>query len=60
MLDIACDMEGVRSIVLAIEIDNLASIRVAQRLGATRREPTRVEQDRHGVLRELAVLIVKA
>lgn len=59
MLDMACGMEGIRSVVLDIEIGNLASIRVAERLGATRREPTRVEHDRHGIPRELAVFIIK-
>jgi len=58
MLDLARDMDEVRSVVLDIEPDNLASIRVAERLGATRREPSRVEHDRHGVLRTLAVFIV--
>ena len=58
MLDIARDMEGVHSVVLDIETDNAASIRVAERVGATRREPTRVEDDRTGVPRTLAVFIV--
>lgn len=58
MLDVARGIGGVRSVVLDIEIDNLASIRVAERVGAIRREPTRVEHDRHGVPRELAVFIV--
>ena len=58
MLDIARDMEGVHSVVLDIETDNAASIRVAERVGATRREPTRVEDDRNGVARTLAVFIV--
>jgi len=59
MLDMARGIEEVRSVVLDIEIDNVASIRVAERVGATRREPTRVEYDRRGVPRELAVFIVK-
>lgn len=58
MLDVARGIESVRSVVLDIEIDNLASIRVAERVGATRRDPTRVEHDRHGVQRELTVFIV--
>jgi RimJ/RimL family protein N-acetyltransferase len=58
MLDVAREIEGVRSVVLDIEIDNPASIRVAERVGAIRREPTRVEHDRHAVPRELAVFIV--
>lgn len=59
MLDIAREMEAVRSVVLDIEVGNLASIRVAERVGATRREPTRVERDRQGVPRTLVVFIVK-
>lgn len=59
MLDVARGIEEVRSVVLDIEIDNLPSIRVADRVGATRRQPTRVEYDRHGVPRELAVFIVR-
>lgn len=58
MLDIAHELGGVRAIVLDIEIGNEASIRVAERVGAIRREPTRVEHDRHGVPRTLAVFIV--
>ena len=59
MLNMARGIEGVRSVVLDIETDNLASIRVAERVGANRREPTRVEHDRHGVPRTLAVFILK-
>ena len=59
MLELARGIGGVHSVVLDIETDNLASIRVAQRVGATRREPTRVEHDRHGAPRTLAVFIVE-
>ena len=55
MLDVARTIGGVRSVVLDIEIDNLASIRVAERVGATRREPTRTEHDRDGVAHTLVV-----
>ena len=58
MLDIAREMTEVHSVVLDIETDNLASIRVAERVGATRRDPTRVENDRAGVPRTLSVFIV--
>lgn len=58
MLDVARDLEEVRSVVLDMEIENLPSIQVAER-AATRGEPTRVEHDRHGGPRELAVVIVK-
>ncbi len=59
MLNMAREIEAVRSVVLDIEIGNLASIRVAERVGATRCEPTRVEHDRHGVPRTLVVFIIK-
>jgi RimJ/RimL family protein N-acetyltransferase len=37
-----------KSLVLDIEEENVASIRVAERLGAARRSPTRVHTDRFG------------
>lgn len=58
MLELARDMDEVRSVVLDIETDNLASIRVAERVGAVRREPPRVQPDRHGIPRTLVVFIV--
>lgn len=58
MLDVARELSDVHSVVLDIEVDNIASIRVAERVGATRREPTRMERDRQGVPRTLAVFIV--
>ena len=58
MLDLVRGREDVHSVVLDIETDNAASIRVAERVGAVRREPTRVEDDRHGVPRTLAVFIL--
>jgi RimJ/RimL family protein N-acetyltransferase len=39
---------GLNSLVLDIEAANLASMRVAERLGAERRAPTRIETDRFG------------
>lgn len=39
---------GLKSLVLDIEQENIASIRVAERLGAARRTPTRVNADRFG------------
>jgi RimJ/RimL family protein N-acetyltransferase len=59
MLDLAHEIEDVRSVVLDIELANLVSVRVAERVGAARREPSRVESDRHGVPRELTVFIVE-
>lgn len=49
---------GVRSVVLDIEDDNPASIRVAERLGAERRAPARVVVDRTGVPRTLVVFVL--
>jgi len=39
---------GLKSLVLDIEEGNVASIRVAERLGAARRVPTRLHTDRFG------------
>lgn len=47
MMKIAADV-GLESLVLDIEEDNAASIGVAERLGAERRTPTRVQTDRFG------------
>ncbi len=47
-----------RSVVLDIEPTNTASARLAQRLGAERREPPRVEFDRTGTERTLVVFVL--
>jgi RimJ/RimL family protein N-acetyltransferase len=47
MMMIAADA-GLKSLVLDIEEENAASIRVAERLGAERRAPTRQHTDRFG------------
>lgn len=47
MVQIAADA-GLKSLVLDIEEDNTASMRVAERLGAERRTPTRLHTDRFG------------
>ena len=47
MMEIAAGA-GLKSLVLDIEEDNTASIRVAERLGAHRRSPTREHADRFG------------
>ena len=39
---------GLKSLVLDIEEENVASMHVAERLGAARRSPTRVHKDRFG------------
>lgn len=49
---------GLRSVVLDIEAGNVASARLAERLGAERRFPTRVEIDRSGVARTLVVYVL--
>jgi RimJ/RimL family protein N-acetyltransferase len=49
---------GLRSVVLDIEAGNVASERLAERLGAQRRAPTRVEVDRNGVPRTLVVYVL--
>ena len=47
-----------RSVVLDIEISNVASARLARRLGAQRRDPPRVEIDRMGNPRTLVVYVL--
>jgi RimJ/RimL family protein N-acetyltransferase len=50
---------GLKSLVLDIEDGNLASIRVAERLGAGRRSPTRVHVDRFGQDRTMVVYVLR-
>ena len=49
---------GLRSVVLDIEVGNAASARLAERLGAERRHPPRVEIDRTGTPRTLVVYVL--
>lgn len=56
MLEIAAGSE-LRSVVLDIEEHNLASVRVAERLGAERRG-TRKQVDRGGVTRTMVVCVL--
>jgi RimJ/RimL family protein N-acetyltransferase len=49
---------GLRSVVLDIEDDNVPSLRIARRLGAERRDPTRVKVDRGGTRRTLVVHVL--
>jgi ribosomal-protein-alanine N-acetyltransferase len=49
---------GLRSVVLDIEAGNDPSMRLAERLGAERRSPTRVETDRSGTGRTLVVYVL--
>lgn len=49
---------GLRSVVLDIEAGNTRSIQLAERLGADRRDPSRVEFDRTGTPRTLVVHVL--
>ena len=59
MMRCVAQTTDVRSVVLDIEEGNTASMRVADRLGAERRQPSRVELDRSGVPRTLVVFVLK-
>lgn len=59
MMRLIADTTDVRSVVLDIEESNAASARLAGRLGAQRREPSRVETDRTGLPRTLVVFVLK-
>jgi RimJ/RimL family protein N-acetyltransferase len=58
MIRLAAETTSLCTVVLDIEPDNVASVRLAQRLGAERRRPGRAEADRGGVERALAVFVV--
>ena len=58
MMKIAAD-GGLTSLVLDIEVGNAASIRVAERLGAARRTPTRAHTDRFGHDRTMVVYVLR-
>jgi ribosomal-protein-alanine N-acetyltransferase len=49
---------SVRSVVLDVECTNTASIRLAEALGAQRREPERMHFDRTGVQRTMIVFVL--
>lgn len=49
---------GLRSVVLDVEASSVASQRLAERLGAQRRVPTRIEVDRTGGSRILVVYVL--
>ncbi|MGZ4329364.1 MAG: GNAT family N-acetyltransferase [Solirubrobacteraceae bacterium] len=59
MMRSIADATDVRSVVLDIEECNAASMRLALRLGAERRQPSRVEMDRTGVARTLMMFVLK-
>jgi RimJ/RimL family protein N-acetyltransferase len=50
---------GLRSVVLDIEENNRASMALAARLGAERREPIRVQRDRTGEPQRLVVFVLR-
>jgi RimJ/RimL family protein N-acetyltransferase len=58
MLESVVVSTRLRSVVLDIEVSNTPSIRLAERLGAERRSPTRVEIDRSGTPRTLVVYVL--
>jgi ribosomal-protein-alanine N-acetyltransferase len=58
MIEAVAAGTGLRSVVLDIEAGNMPSIRLAERLGAERRIPTRVEIDKSGTPRTLVVYVL--
>jgi [ribosomal protein S5]-alanine N-acetyltransferase len=58
MIDSVAPAVGVRSVVLDIEDGNLPSIRLAERLGAERRSPTRAHPDRFGALHTMVAYVL--
>ncbi len=60
MIDSVVPALGLRSVVLDIEEGNLPSIRLAERLGAERRDPTRVHPDRFGARHTMVVYVLPA
>jgi RimJ/RimL family protein N-acetyltransferase len=58
MIDSVVPALGLRSVVLDIEEGNLPSIRLAERLGAERRSPTRVHPGRLGEPHTMVVYVL--
>jgi RimJ/RimL family protein N-acetyltransferase len=58
MVGWAAAATGLRSVVLDIEVGNSASVGLAIRLGAQRREPERVELDCRGDRRRMVVFVL--
>jgi len=58
MLDSLPPDLGLRSVVLDIEECNIPSIRLAERLGAERRDPTRLHPGRSGELHAMVVYVL--
>ncbi|MBV9802695.1 MAG: GNAT family N-acetyltransferase [Solirubrobacterales bacterium] len=59
MIETVVAGSGLRSVVLDIEDGNQPSIRLAERLGAERRSPSRVKADPAGTLRTLVVYVLR-
>ncbi len=59
MLDSVVAGSGLRSVVLDIEEGNESSMRLAERLGAERRSPSRVMADPGGTQRTLVVYVLR-
>jgi RimJ/RimL family protein N-acetyltransferase len=58
MIDSVVPGLGLRSVVLDIEDGNVPSIRLAERLGAERRSPTRAHPDRFGASHTMVVYVL--
>jgi ribosomal-protein-alanine N-acetyltransferase len=58
IMTLAAGTTQLRTVVLDIELGNIASVRLGRRLGAERREPEHIEADRDGVPRALAVFVL--
>jgi hypothetical protein len=57
--EISEERAALRSVVLDIEEGNVASMRVAERLGATRRSPERRHTDRFGDARRMVTYVLR-
>lgn len=58
MIDSVVPVLGLRSVVLDIEDGNAPSIRLAERLGAERRSPSRAHPDRFGAQHTMVVYVL--
>ena len=58
MLKMVAADTDLRSLVLDVEATNVASTRLAERLGAERRHPSRFQADRAGALRTMVVFVL--
>ena len=58
MIDSVVPALGLRSLVLDIEEGNVPSMRMAERLGAERRDPSRLHSGRHGDPHTLVVYVL--